>query len=468
MSFTAEIPVSQVHPHQALALINRWIKLKGYWFHEDRDALYKLKDDCILEWVKEGTMIPVKVIERETEAIKGMKQQIANGGADLEPLDRWGSGWNEFIEASQYYCYYDTLSNFAGGKIIVPLPQEEQDRLLGEYSQAEEEYNRSRNLYNKKLKELNSQLSQPKLYRKLALELENFSLSLQKSKQNQLSQPIQCLKTGSLTINQAQPLLKLLKRIKFPIDSLIENTLTVYPVKEPQEPQKPALAQTIDSEGYVPGSIPHVEEALSWAKEKLGNSSLQYADFSEDFIFGVIEPIVAEDALEILRSETLDIFQDVLKKKNLSPEEVYESLTRLRLDYEDAIGMRSYTNRWHDTKHTDYSKWHEINLSFTGGWLVEFESKTDASICLHIPYDLVKNRIDVEPLPHEFSDQVTYGREVSPSEQKAYPIVGLLAILGKNPSDFPCELKRYSLWDYEDISLDFDDEDNEDWMTDEH
>ncbi len=458
MSFTAEIPISQLHPHQALALINRWIKLKGYWFHEDRDALYKLKDDCILEWVKEGTMIPTKVIERETEAIKGMNHQLATGGADLEPLDRWGNGWNEFLEASQYYCYYDTLSNFAGGEIIIPLPQEEQDRLLGEYNQAEEEYKRSHDLYCKNLKELNSRLSQPKLYRKLALELETFSVSLQKSKQNQLVQPIQWLKTGSLTINQAQPLLKLLKRIKFPIDSLIENTLTVHPVKELQEPQKPVLARTIDSEGYVPGSISHVEEALSWAKERLGNSSLRCADFSEDFIFGVIEPIVAEDALEILKSKALDIFQDALKKKNLSPKEVYESLTGLRLDYEDAIGMRSYTNRWHDTKHADYSKWHEINLSFTGGWLVEFESKADASICLHIPYDLAKNRIPVESLPREFSEQETYGRGITPSEQKAYPVAELLAILGKNPSDFPCELKRYSRWDCEDFSLDSDDE----------
>lgn len=79
-------PITELTPVQALALVNRWAKLKSDFFYDDVDALYELKYCKIVEWVRAGEMIATKVIMRLSPAIESMKAEIANGGNNLETL----------------------------------------------------------------------------------------------------------------------------------------------------------------------------------------------------------------------------------------------------------------------------------------------------------------------------------------------------------------------------------------------
>lgn len=59
-------PVEELKPIEALALVNRWMKLKHYFYYEDLNALYELKDQKIVEFVKAGEMQATTVIVRES------------------------------------------------------------------------------------------------------------------------------------------------------------------------------------------------------------------------------------------------------------------------------------------------------------------------------------------------------------------------------------------------------------------
>lgn len=140
--------------------------------------------------------------------------------------------------------------------------------------------------------------------------------------------------------------------------------------------------------------------------------------------------------------------------------------------------MGSYIDRWHNYGHKDFGKWHEINLSYTGYRLIEFQSTLDESITFHVPYDRrskLKLDIDYDSLPTAESEE-NYGREISIQEQLDYPLVDLLQILGLSLEDFPYKLQKYHkvnygyrayrCWDDDDEWMIEDDED--DWMTDDY
>lgn len=432
-------PISQLHPHQVLVLINRWIKLKHYWFHEDRDALYKLKETLIKEWVEEGTMAPIKIIQRETKAIIGMREQIEINGSGLEKLD--AEDWDERLYASEWYCHYEALRDFANEFVSIPFPPEEQEKLLLQYEEVKQRYESEISLYMRKHNEFRAKLLQSESCIQLAGEIEKaYSQFKSKKKTGDLKEAIKWLNTGQLTTGQINAVWRLINRYSISLEGF-------EVLEEPQKLAPPALEQKIDAGSYIPGTIPHLDAAIAWAKEQLNDPDLSICDINHDFLSEYLEMIVAEDALETLRAKALEIFQGVLDQRMPDARKVYDALTELTLDYEEAIGMPTHyrdRRRWNSQEHGNYCRWHEINLSCTGAWLVEFQSKVDPSVCLHLPYDPIKSEAMIQSLPFGFSAEESFGREITIAEKREYPIADLLAILGRSVDDFPMNLQKYS------------------------
>ena len=110
--FVATVTLEELLPVEALALVNRWAKLKSYFYHDDRDALYTLKDRKIAEFVKAGEMKAVAVIVRESEAISRMRESIGNGGENLEWLDDIAGDIHSFLDEEEA-AYFSLLSEMA-------------------------------------------------------------------------------------------------------------------------------------------------------------------------------------------------------------------------------------------------------------------------------------------------------------------------------------------------------------------
>lgn len=181
-----------------------------------------------------------------------------------------------------------------------------------------------------------------------------------------------------------------------------------------------------------------------------------------------LEPALADEALEALRQQAIAIFKQVVSCELKDPRIIWDRLIDLRLDYEAAIGMSSHTNyRFHKTSHQDFSKWHEIEFSQTGYWLVEFKSVENPSITFHCPYDRFVQFFGKSILALvqvDSSEQISYGREANIQEQKQYPIEQLVKILGKGADDFPYGLQKYSKSRYVYRAYQCWD-DNQDWIT---
>lgn len=312
MTFTTANPITQLHPHQVLALINRWAKLKSYWYYADRDVLYHLKDELIFKWVNKGSMVATKVIQRESSVIEAMKQEISTGGASLDHLEQFGLRWDDVLNQVPSYS-----------KLLV-------------------------------------------------------------------------------------------------LTSIVNESK--------------------DKDEYATSDI---EAALDWARETLNQPNLKVSDITDDMEC-TLEHNVAEEALEKMRFEAVEIFKKVVNGELNDPLEIYNQLTNLDLDYAYAIDMNSYSDHYGNTTHSNFSRWHEINFSPTGHWLIEFESKVDSIITFHIPYDRAESLKLIPPnLPKEESKQDTFGRPITCSEQKEYPISQLLKMLGKKPEDFPHGLQKH-------------------------
>ena len=67
--FSPTKPVEDLLPVEALALLNRWAKLRNYFYYDDLDFLYEIKEQKIAEWLEKGELTPTAVIVRETSAI---------------------------------------------------------------------------------------------------------------------------------------------------------------------------------------------------------------------------------------------------------------------------------------------------------------------------------------------------------------------------------------------------------------
>jgi hypothetical protein len=189
-------------------------------------------------------------------------------------------------------------------------------------------------------------------------------------------------------------------------------------------------------------STQDLDDALSWARTVLTNPQLELEDVNDKLIDTELEQYINDDVLNYLRIEALKIFQQVLDRQLIGRQEIYDKLTELPLDY-GGIGMNTYSNfQSGQTVHAQFSKWHELNLDLTGYWLVEFESKIDPSILFQIPYaTALQMGFDLDSLPEKDSSQDSFEADITLAEQKQYPILKLLKILGMTAQDFPQELR---------------------------
>lgn len=103
-------------------------------------------------------------------------------------------------------------------------------------------------------------------------------------------------------------------------------------------------------------------------------------------------------------------------------------------------------------------------------WLIEFKCVEQPDITFHLPYNDNKDKFSVARVPYEFSSVENFGRAISGSEQKVYPIKELVKIIGCEASDFPYGLEEYERpiryyrnWNYWEDEDEDDDWEDDDW-----
>ncbi len=468
-------PINELTQIEALVLVNRWLKMKSYFFYADSDELYALKGRKIAEFVRNGSLRMVKVIRRETEAIIGMRNQIENGGKDLGWLDLISSAYHAAIENHPGYDHYRVLVDLVNGGLEVPvdetiyqLQKDEYDHLFAEYSKEKQQYDE---LY----KEWNAE---HKIYLQASANYEKEvfcqflvyidALEIKSAEDKQVASFLR--KHQNLSKKQRGRVRKLITQYKFEI----AQPRPSKPIQQPKAPKLPKAPDKIVYVGvdeYVAGSDKSVEDAFQWlksyAEERLSLPEC-ITELDDFFICCELENELAEDSLDEMRTEALKIFESVLNGSLSDPYKIWDKLTELELDYYDALGMTSYTNyRYHQTRQKDFSKWHEINFSRTGFWLVEFQSAENEAITFHMPYDQavkIFSESMLSNLPTDETDQIGYGREITVNEQRDYPISDLVKILGMTEDDFPHGLRNYNKANYG-YKADRYYDDDQDWIT---
>ncbi len=455
--FIATKPVEQLQPVEALALLNRWVKLKDYFHYDDRDTLYALKNRQIAKFVRAGEMQATAVIVRESQAIQGMRTQLANGGQDLNWMD-YCIDINSYLSdiESEYYSLLYIMGDSSG--IEVEYPEDIYTLWMQEIEPKLEAYKLAKTEYEFELKH-----KQP-----ILKEYSEHCAQYQKKKQEAAFKWAQDNKVKVARSNSRKSFKKdwieTLERQGFsyadsaPINPFHSELTT------PEPPVIPDRTYKITFETYVPGSLPEVESAISWCKSIVGDTFPKHLnEIDSNFLVDNLERDILKSALDEIRSEVLDIFREVLEGQLKDPEEIWDKLTDFDIDYSNAIGMEGYTNfRSYETSHREFGKWHEINFSPTGYWLIEFQSFVNPEITFHVPYDNLHKlniKLDVGMLPQTYSTQSSFGREITVEEQRKYPLKKLLQILGWSADDFSFGLKEYSRARFSYSSDEDDDED---------
>lgn len=447
MVFVAVIPVDQLHPHQALTLVNRWAKLKGYWYQNHLEALYTLKDKLIFQWVDQGSMVVNKVIQRESLAIAKMKAEIDSKGAKLEHLDPLGFDWENTLSHADHFHHWAVLQDLVNGEIQVSFPESIQSQLQQAYRLKLVEYEQQMLVY------LEAQRRDQKRWLQYQKNFRHHVADIKKALQSVLEstskkkgigefrQALSWLDSGSISDKQAHQIIEVLK--KHQISVHCPDGILPQVVEEPIAPEPPILYTELQPSLYIVGSLPEIEAAVDWARSVLDQPHLQVSDINEDWV-NQLEDRIANDALNTLKALALQVFEQVIQGELTDSQAIYNALTALPLNYSEAIGMESSRAQWEDTKHREYSRWHEINLSLTGFWLVEFQSKIDPSVSFHIPYDrAIALGFNPQNVLVGTSDQLSFGREISVAEQQDYPIQELLNILGKEVDRLPRKLRKH-------------------------
>lgn len=462
VGYVATKPINELLPVEALALVNRWAKLKSYFFYDDRDALYALKDREIAKMFKAGNLIAVKVIARESDAIKHMKAAVANSGRDLDFMGYPNA--IDFLDKEEEVHYRLLADLVSGCGIDVEYPEDIYqlwiDRLQPEleaYRIAQAEYDTEKN----RRKPILDQ------YQK---DLDDWNKAKQEAAKQWAQEKDLALKHSKSGKSLKKDWLERLEKQGF----CFEVPKPVYPFPNqlvcPKKPAYPSKTYNIESfEQYVPGSIEAVESAIAWAKEIYGDRfPTEYHKIDDDFICCELDSAICELELDAMREQAIEIFQQVINGDLVEPKLIWDKLTDINLDYQNAIGMKCHFDRrnWDRYSHADYGEWHKINLSPTGHWLLEFQSTEIADITFHVPYDRIpslKLGFNVDIMPRVEAEN-KMGREISIQEQNDYPLPELLAILGSSASDFPHGLQNYSEVNYRYRPYKCWD-DHEDWIT---
>lgn len=445
-SFFTNEPVENLKPVEALALINRWAKLKSYFYYDDIDALYELKDRKVKELVEAGEMVATAVIARESPAIAAMKVQLANGGEDIEFLDSFlpCSDFLPEAENERLRLLYDLVYKFG---IEVEYPADIYERWLRQLQPEIEAYQAAKLAYDLELQRRTPLVTA--YSQQLSEYNQNESIAAQKWAQ---ANNIKIARSNSG--KSLKPvLLKRLKNQGFRYE--LPPPVNPFPqqLKLPTPVEIPSPTFKVDISTYLPGSIPKVEEALNWCKTVVGDSASAHAglrfpqhtsEIDDYFLCFELESTLRELELDKIRQQILKIFSDVIEGRINNPKDIWEQLIIFEIDYGTAIGMNSYIDRWGNTSQRDFGKWHEINLSPTGHWSIEFQSLSNPTITFHAPYNNQKilPPATLNNLPLIWVEQAKFGREISTWEQKQYPLLKLLEILGYSADDFPFNLDK--------------------------
>ncbi|MGB3208298.1 MAG: hypothetical protein WBB28_25215 [Crinalium sp.] len=460
--------LKEMLPVERLVWLNRWAKVKDF-YREDADLLFATKDAKIIEMIKSGAMVATKVVVRpEPTVIQGMRTAIANKGVDLTLLNSDCSVADILDgEELQHFDLLQGMADFDMG-FNLDYPEEVYQLMIAPFQSEIEAYEKAK-------QEADAEAEKQKPVMK---QYNRDCTAWHKAKIEAASAWAREYKGKIKFVNINKPItkksLQLLEKQGFKFD--VPRPVKPPSVTFPTPPQLPSRQYLVDFETYVRGSIQQVEEAIAWARE-LCEVPDDYADINDDFICFDLEPAIRDRYLENQTELALSIFEQVLSGELKDPYEIWDLLTDLDLDYDEAIGMRCFTNYRHnyENRHADYNIWHQINFSLTGYWLVEFQSQEIPEIVFHVPYDRVATwdaPTLINLLP-QVEDTSKMGREISDQEKVIYPLSEILPYFELTISDFPYHLEakveEYSFSgysrrnSYSDAYIDDDDFDNDDF-----
>jgi hypothetical protein len=442
MNYSATSPVSELLPVQALALLNRWAKLKYHFQLCDVEYLYVIKDRKILEWINSNEMMATRIIRRPNPTVEAMKKQIANGGEDLSALADYDE--SEALSLSLDEDIYFTFSRFCNDGYEVLLPDETIQAQHEEYQRQLPSLEKEILAYQEELARyeaaMNNHYQACRGWRQAREEAgkawaRKRKIPVFKKKGNNILQKgwLPKLEKQGFKWEQPQPSAP---NITKPIQPKIDPPKTTY---------------LVTASNYST-PIPEIEEAIAWAKSLVGEDMPPIPDLDDDFIYEYLRPALAEQQLQEQIDEVLSIFQSVISGELTNPFDIYKELKKYRIDYEDAIGMHNFRDYRGNYSHGDFGIWHRINLSPTGYWLVEFQSLLDTSISFHSPYDSSRLPVDVLASLPTIDSEERFGRPITEEEQRNYPILELLKILDYSATDFPAKLREPSPrrgWEYD-------------------
>jgi hypothetical protein len=423
--------VEQLHPHVCLALINRYSKLKDEFYYADIDVLYAIKESKIGEWVSSGQMIATKVIKRVNPTFEAMQKTIALGGDGLEVWYSRYFDYDRFIP-EDVLPMHRLLLDIVNDDICLP-----RDELL--YSSEFAEYEEQLAIYNAEMERRKPiQSEYDKIYASWCNN--RFASLCEWAKQKKLNIPVKGVKKRKFIEHAYR------QGFSYPPFNVVKPNFDKIVC-----PKVPKKEEELSLNDYQIGMNPEVDEAIAWMKSFALETGFAIDDDFKcwdsrvtDFIEDYYREVDKEETIELV----LEIMRSALDGK-LTAKEVWDGLTDFEIDYESAIGMRcEYKRHYNEEKHRDFGKWHEINLSMSGYWLVEFQSTIDTTLVFHLPYENVLLKkcfalANLNQLPVEHSLQEHYGREISSEERAHYPLLPLLSVFGYDESDFPYELARY-------------------------
>lgn len=448
--FNTTKPVESLLPVEALALLNRWAKTRSYFYYDDIDRLYQVKDYYIARWLSSKELIPTAIIVRESPVVTKMKTALANEKCELEWLN--DDSYEDYLTVEEKTCL--GLIRSLSEEYFVAYPEEIYNNWMREFEPKLKAYNLAKQEY-----DAESKRRQPIV--------QDYNRALSQYKKDQETAAKNWAKENKIKVarsNSGKSLkkdwLNRLEKQGFkyepapPTDPFLASKIV-----KPIRPEYPPKTYAITFESYVPGAIAEIENALAWVRSLVAIDHPSNID--EDFVYVELQEALQEVVLKRIEREILEIFEKTIAGSYASPKDVYQALTSYEIDYESALDMSNYYDyRNHFTTHRDFSKWHEINFSPTGFWLIEFQSLIEPSITFHVPYNR-KIAIDRDRLPKIESTQAKFGREINRQEKKLYPIEDLLKILDLSLEDFPYEFEKYERhtnYYYNDL---FDDDDDD-------
>lgn len=387
--------------------MNRWLKYSrefNYFYHADKDALYKLKFRLILDWVQTGLVKPTKVVVRTNDLFDKIDKLLASSSSK-DNIECYDDFFLEDYLNEEELSYLETIRDLTNQKYSIPYPEDVQQKRREEYQRnlgTFKEYQQRIEEYNKREK---------KAAYDWAVE-NNIHIPRTNSKKNYKKDWVKRLRKKGFVYNEPKP-------------------------RKVDPPQKPQTHYHISFDTYIPYSEEKVEKAIAWGlKECPEFKDYPYNTLGDEFL-EAIENKKFDEILDIAKEEFVEVLENIDKTP---VGQTWESLREFhdRID----IGMTLEEDIFFDL-HWDVNQFKEVKLSRSGFWLVEFVSNVEGEdISYHIPYDDCPEHLK-NGLPKEDLDQVNFGYPISEEDKKRYPIEVVVRYLGMNPFDFPHNLEQF-------------------------